>query len=73
MKKKLQLHRMTIANLTAPALRRVVGGDGVAGGGGGGTDGAGVHSREVDTVERPCQLGTGDCVSGFLCGTIAAP
>jgi hypothetical protein len=66
MKKKLRLHRTTIANLTAPALRGVAGGDS--------TDGAGVQSALVDTREVSCHVGTSQCASlGFACGETTPP
>lgn len=50
MKKKLRLHRMTIAHLSSSAL------DGVIGGAGGPTEGASIQSVQVDDKVEPCQL-----------------
>lgn len=43
--KKLQLHHVTIANLTASALKHVIGGD----------VRASIQSVKVDTKVEPCQ------------------
>jgi hypothetical protein len=53
-KKKLELRRATIANLTGPDLRIVVGG--VTGP----TDGAGVDSAVVADKVEPCQPPSAD-------------
>jgi hypothetical protein len=56
--KKLQLHRTTIANLTAPELRNVRGAVGTI------SLGASVQSIKVDTVVEPCQRPS-DCDCSF--------
>ena len=49
MKKKLQLHRVTLRLLTMPVLAEVVGGAG------GPSLNAGMQSIKVDTKIEPCQ------------------
>ena len=63
MKKKLRLHRMTIAHLTTSGLIDVIGGAT------GPTEGAGVTSQQVDDKIEPCQLP----VASETCVVKAAP
>jgi len=63
MKKKLRLHRLTIAHLTGRELSGVFGGEG------GPTYDASIQSVQVDDRVEPCQLP----VATETCGLKVAP